>query len=700
MKKITLFFIVGTALIITCSLFAKERRIWTGATNKLWDLATPNWSDPNSLLYFLPTATVDGATAVFDDSTDSLKIKVVGRMVADSILVNSTKSYLVDDNSTGAKLIGKGTLVKNGTGTFEMNVLDSLLGGTVIYDGRVKMYNQTSPNVFGAKIKFMGGTANFATTTASTYPSVTLPVEIPAGVTAKVELSRYSYWSSPITGAGDLQIYAGGERSYLGQKNVQPDWSQFTGNVRVDKYTMTGVSPGFYGIILNTNKTFKDTLTYGTGVDSTFYNRKLTIGSGAAISTESGTRTYAIGELNSIDSTSLLYGYYKDSNSPKIYYMIGGLNTNTIFSGRIGFAGSKTYNLTGIIKVGTGTLTLTNNNNQITGGLSVKQGRVLVSDQNIKGNKNGGTGYNVNVAKAGTIGGTGRIAGNLDVYGKLQPGADGVGTLTLSDSVSATQYSKYGTPFKYSFTYKPTATTSSTFSFQNGGTNIVNLTLREGSVSEFEIMNATSYDKVIATGKVRFSKDSLAAGKPKIKIKTLTGAQIKDGDRFEIIKAKSLDAAYSNGFDIEYPSVNGIAWSVESKADSTKVPKESFTFTNKVTTYTMTDSLAINTVVLTDTMKYNYRVTVIAHAASAVNNISDKNNISMYPNPAKDILYFNADKTEINSIEIIDIKGRVIFKNKYDSRAIQVNIGQFNPGIYYTKVLTREGIKVNKLIVQ
>jgi hypothetical protein len=99
-------------------------------------------------------------------------------------------------------------------------------------------------------------------------------------------------------------------------------------------------------------------------------------------------------------------------------------------------------------------------------------------------------------------------------------------------------------------------------------------------------------------------------------------------------------------------------------------------------------------------MKYAYRVTVVAHAANAVNTVSDKNTISMYPNPAKDLLYFNADNTEINSIEIFDIKGRTIFRNKYNSRNIQINIGQFNQGIYYAKVQTTDGIKVNKLVIQ
>lgn len=699
MKKITLFSLFGVALLIAGSMYAKDQRIWTGSTNRLWDLGTPNWSDPNSVLSFLPTTTVDSATAIFDDNTDSLKVKVVGVMIADSILVNSSKNYSIDINATGAEITGKGILIKKGTGTFEMNVKNSLLGGTIINEGRVKMLNQTSPNIFGAKLVLNGGIANFATTTSSTYPSVTLPVEIPAGQTGTVELSRYSYWSSPITGSGDLQIYAAGERTYLGLKNVQPVWKDFTGNVKVDKYTGTGVVPGFYGLILNTNKTFKDTLTFGQNADSTFYNRKLTLGTGTAIGAESGTRAYMIGELNSADTTTLVGGYYKDSTTPRIYYMIGGLNTDVTYPGRFGYIGVKAYNQTGFIKIGTGTYTLTNNNNQITAGLSVRQGRVLVCDKNIKGNKNGGTGYFVNVAKEGTIGGTGRIGGNVDVYGTLQPGADDIGALTLSDSITANPLSKYGTPFKYSFTYKPTSTTTSTFSFQNGGTRAVDLTLREGSVSEFEIANVNSYDKVIATGKVRFSKDTLSAGKPKIKIKLANGAVVSDGDKFEIIKAKNLDEAYSGGFDIEYPVHNGLTWSVETKADTTILEKETLTFTNKVTTYTMTDSLAVTNVV-PDTMLIRYRVIVTAHGGTGVNDIEAMNFISMYPNPSRGDVNFTSTAADISSIEIINLQGQTILRREIRSTTAKLELNKLTAGIYYAKIVTSKGTKVEKLMIQ
>lgn len=696
MKKITF---IGAMLITASSLFSQSQFKWNGSqTTQEWDYATANWLDPNFPIP-IPKTFVEGSDAIFDDSSveGSDTIKVNGTITVDSIKINATKNYVIRRTADTDVLAGNGTLIKDGAGTYVMDVKSTLLGGTVLRNGKLMMEKQTTPNIFGAKLVFEGGIANFATTTASTYPSITLPVEIPAGKTATVELSRYSYWSSPITGNGDLKIFAGGERTYLGAKNVQPDWSAYTGNVTVEKYVMAGVSPGFHGLILNTNRTFKDSLD-GFGIDSTFYNRKLTLGNGVTIGAESGNRVYAVGELNSTDTASLVGGYYKDSTTPKIQYMIGGLNTDVTYPGRIGYIGSKAYNQTGIIKIGTGTYTFTNNNNLITSGIAVREGRVLINDKNLRGNKNGGTGAGVSVKKAGILGGTGRIAGAVDVYGTLQPGADGIGTLTLSDSISANPMSKYGTPFKYSISYKSSATATATFTYVNGGMRATDLILREGSVSEFELASATSYDKLNVSGKIRFSKDTLSAGKPKIKIKLVNGYTTKDGDSFEIIAAKSLDVL-SNGFDIEYPAVEGVTWSVETKADTVNLDVEKFTFVDHIKSFTNVDSV-VTTIASPDSVKISYKVIVKAHGGTSVNSLKDNSTISMYPNPSVGDVNFTSSEAEITSIEIINLQGQVILRRTVGSTIANLNLDKLSTGIYYAKVITSKGTHIQKLMLQ
>ncbi|MHB9142614.1 MAG: autotransporter-associated beta strand repeat-containing protein, partial [Paludibacter sp.] len=505
MKKITL--LVAIFIAITSSFATTTRWFWYGdlSVGQTWDMGTTaNWYDPTTvdplIPFIVPDNFVSGTTAIFDEKAveGSDTLKVNGVVNVDSILANNTRTYVLRSQTgyTTDSITGTGTFVKDDPGTFVMDCKNTITGGTIIKAGKLMMEKQTTPNIFGSKLVFQGGTANFATTTSSSYPMVTVPIEIPAGVTAKVELSRYSYWSSPITGSGDLHIYAGGERTYMGaivtnadktKTTVLVNWSAFTGNVIVDKYVMSGVNPGFYGLILPSNKTFKDSLG-GMNIDSTFYNRKLTLGDGVQMGSESGTRAYAIGELKSTDSTSVLAGYYKKSTSPKIYYFIGGLNTDVVYPGRIAQNNGITthYNHVGIIKVGTGTYTLTNSDNDIIGGVVVREGGLLVCDKILHGTVRGGVGNFVNVEKEGMLGGTGRIDGNVNIYGMLKPGANGVGTLLLSDSLSANPVSKYGTPVSYSFPYG-----SSTFSYKNGGSTKRNLNFYPGSSAEFEINSVT-----------------------------------------------------------------------------------------------------------------------------------------------------------------------------------------------------------------
>lgn len=81
--------------------------------------------------------------------------------------------------------------------------------------------------------------------------------------------------------------------------------------------------------------------------------------------------------------TSRIYGYFKAS-SPSSYFLVGCSDTDSELSGQIAppEKNGKPYieQTLGIIKEGTGTYTLTNNNNLITGGIQVLGGKLLVDN--------------------------------------------------------------------------------------------------------------------------------------------------------------------------------------------------------------------------------------------------------------------------------------------------------------------------------
>lgn len=67
-------------------------------------------------------------------------------------------------------------------------------------------------------VTFEDGELNFSdpNSTSSSYTNYNTPINIPAGTHLNVYTSRYTYWMSPVKGAGQLNIYAGGERSNIG----------------------------------------------------------------------------------------------------------------------------------------------------------------------------------------------------------------------------------------------------------------------------------------------------------------------------------------------------------------------------------------------------------------------------------------------------------------------------------------------------
>ena len=158
---------------------------------------------------------------------------------------------------------------------------------------------------------------------------------------------------------------------------------------------------------------------------------------GEANSNGSGFR---IGELHT-EAGSTLQGWYKKGRS--VYYLLGGLNTDATLAGTIKPVDYDDATLLSIVKEGTGTLTITGNDNYLSGGLRILEGRVnIMNDTEEAENKKlrGALGAKPSVSDAiayvfskGVLGGTGSIGGTVENYGTIEPGADGTGLLTLKN---------------------------------------------------------------------------------------------------------------------------------------------------------------------------------------------------------------------------------------------------------------------------
>lgn len=290
---------------------------------------------------------------------------------------------------------------------------------------------------------------------SSSYKVYTTPTMVPEGTSLNVYTSRYTDFNAPFAGNGTLNLYAGGERTYMGEHSgrTYPSWLAFTGDVHIYPYKKVEGSAGFYGLVMGHNgKTFtpssvEDALS-NNKVCNMMSDNRVFLHTGAALATESGVRAAQFGELNT-EAGSRIYGCFKATAGAGGYFLVGSSNTDATLAGRIAPMESNgkplVTSLLGIIKEGKGTYTITANDNVISGGVRILEGRVNVcndADAAETSKLSGGTGTPgsgtnaVYVMGKGVLGGTGNIAGMVDVYGTVEPGTAETGTLLIKDFVA------------------------------------------------------------------------------------------------------------------------------------------------------------------------------------------------------------------------------------------------------------------------
>lgn len=357
--------------------------------------------------------------------------------------------------------------------------------------------------------------------TDSSAKSYATAFTLAEGDTVDVLMARYCYFSPKITGKGVLNLFAGGERGYLGNSDKKwNEWGDYTGDVHIWPYKENAPSASSYNVVLmHGGKAFSPENIDLSKVNRSLENNRVTLHEGATLCTEANTAGsgFRIGELNT-EKGSTLSGYMKNSRSA--FYMLGLTNTDATLAGTIAPSGYRDDTMLGIIKEGTGTLTITGNDNYLSGSLRVLDGRVLVMndiDAAKTGKLRGALGAKPDNKEAiafvfskGILGGTGSIGGTVDNYGTIEPGADGIGQLTVKDYVKEKD---------------------------------AHLFLHPASVLRFEIASTTNFDQLYVEGDVSYSpqtEDFMTSDKmPVIDVKVADDADLKVGDEFNVLIAQN-----------------------------------------------------------------------------------------------------------------------------------------------------------------
>jgi len=301
-------------------------------------------------------------------------------------------------------IAGTGSLNKTGAGSLALNGANTFSGGVNVTQGTVVWGNDAG---FGTGSITLDGSTNSATLQFAINGSMlNNPLNL-IGTNNFVTQNGNNYVTD-ITGDGTLTINSGATFSFIG------DMSTFSGTIRVG----TATNPRFFPSLGNPNPLI------GTGSSNALFDLGNT---SATLNNRNGGITVYLGALSGGPNTFLEGSTSANSLTT---YVIGGKNLDCTFTGRIyEFVPFRSNN---IVKVGTGTLTLTGSNTY-TAGTIINAGTLLVNNTTGSGT---GTNY-VIVNSGGTLGGTGTINGAVTNFGggAISPGNNGVGVLTLRNNL-------------------------------------------------------------------------------------------------------------------------------------------------------------------------------------------------------------------------------------------------------------------------
>jgi Leucine-rich repeat (LRR) protein len=111
-----------------------------------------------------------------------------------------------------------------------------------------------------------------------------------------------------------------------------------------------------------------------------------------------------------------------------------------------------------------------------------------------------------------------------------------------------------------------------------------------------------------------------------------------------------------------------------------------------------------NNVSNTANIYFDYNFPIVTNTTSTtVSNLGtgdfENTSVSVYPNPVKNILSITA-KDNITSIQLFDIQGRLVSTKLTTSMEASIDLSQQTSGVYFLKVYTDNGMKVEKVIKQ
>ncbi|QYJ68659.1 T9SS type A sorting domain-containing protein [Flavobacterium litorale] len=74
------------------------------------------------------------------------------------------------------------------------------------------------------------------------------------------------------------------------------------------------------------------------------------------------------------------------------------------------------------------------------------------------------------------------------------------------------------------------------------------------------------------------------------------------------------------------------------------------------------------------------------------------NKLVVYPNPSNTVWNFSAGSLIIDAVEVIDVTGKVVYSNTFNTAEITIDATTLAPGVYFTKVYSGAAVKTIKVV--
>jgi aminopeptidase YwaD len=72
--------------------------------------------------------------------------------------------------------------------------------------------------------------------------------------------------------------------------------------------------------------------------------------------------------------------------------------------------------------------------------------------------------------------------------------------------------------------------------------------------------------------------------------------------------------------------------------------------------------------------------------------------LSIYPNPAKEVLTIETDRSGLYTIEITTLSGQLLYSAKMVGPVIQLNLSSFQKGLYFLTIRSRNYVRTEKIV--